>query len=129
MFVEEKSSSQGVLSIFSLQVSFRLSITSCYHVANYVSIVWAQRKEKRKRKERKELTLSSSYVPLIEFFVYKISLSCPHLSYTGDSVDKEMRLMYRKGESLANTSDGRVRAGLPRQSASTAQSHNHCAIQ
>lgn len=43
---EGKSSSQGIPSIFSLQVSSklsRLSITSCCHVANYGSITLAQR--------------------------------------------------------------------------------------
>lgn len=46
MLGEGKSSSQGIPSIFSLQVSSklsRLSITSCCHVANYGSIIWAQR--------------------------------------------------------------------------------------
>lgn len=45
-FLGGKKFSQGILLIFSLQVSSklsRLSIISCHHVANYVSIVLAQR--------------------------------------------------------------------------------------
>lgn len=45
MLGEGKSSSQGIPSIFSLQVSSKLSrlaITSCCHVANYVNIILAQ---------------------------------------------------------------------------------------
>lgn len=54
----EESSFQSILSVFSLQVSSklpRLSTTSCCHVANYVSIVWAPREKKiRKKKEEKQ---------------------------------------------------------------------------
>lgn len=103
-----KSFSQGIPSIFSLQVSSklsRLSITSCCHVANYGSIIWAQR-------GIKELTvLSSSYAPLIDFFIRKISLNPPHPSYFGDIADKEMRkLMPAKEELLAHTGHSRTRA-------------------